>query len=297
MAKGLGRGLEGLFEENSITDLDGINEKELIYVKITSIEPNKEQPRKAFDKQKLDELAFSVAEHGILQPIIVKKAGRGRYRIISGERRWRAAKLAGVMEVPVIIRDIDEKTSFEIGLIENLQREDLNIVEEAKGYKTLIDEFSMTQEQVAERVGKSRPVIANSMRILALPDEILDMVLDGQLTSGHARALLPMTEKSGNVSELIKTAKQIVSRGLTVRDVEQMARPAKRTLKKVKKDDPKEIYIKEIEDNISREWSRKVKITENRTKKGIKGQIILEYYGDDDFNELISALLNNSDAE
>ena len=198
MSKGLGRGLEGLFEDNAPL-IDKIDEKQLLFVKISDVEPNRDQPRKAFDKQALEELSASVADRGLLQPIIARKIDGDRYQIVSGERRWRAARMAGLTEVPVIVKDLSDKEALEIGLIENLQRENLNVVEEAKGYKALIDEFSLTQEQVAEKVGKSRPAVANAMRILALPDETLDLVLDGKLSSGHARALLPLAERAERV--------------------------------------------------------------------------------------------------
>ena len=175
MAKGLGKGLNSLFEENE-TDFEE-SQKELIQVPITQVEPTKAQPRKTFEKDALDELASSIAQNGMLQPIIARPLQNGQYQIVSGERRWRAARLAGLREVPVIVKELDDKTTLEIGLIENLQREDLNIVEEAKGYRVLIEEFSLTQEEVAKRVGKSSPVIANAMRILVLPEKVLDLVL------------------------------------------------------------------------------------------------------------------------
>ena len=223
MAKGLGRGLEGLFEDNApLTDeADG---KNLVFVKISDVEPSRDQPRKSFDRQTLEELASSIADRGLLQPIIVRRADGDRYRIVSGERRWRAARIAGLTEVPVIIKDLSDKEALEIGLIENLQRENLNIVEEAKGYKALIDEFSLTQEQVAEKVGKSRPAIANAMRILALPEETLDLVLEGKLSSGHARALLPLAERAESKKKFSELVKMIIDKGLTVRDVENLAK-------------------------------------------------------------------------
>ena len=245
MAKGLGKGLNSLFEENE-TDFEE-SQKELIQVPITQVEPNKAQPRKTFEKDALDELASSIAQNGMLQPIIARPLQNGQYQIVSGERRWRAARLAGLREVPVIVKELDDKTTLEIGLIENLQREDLNIVEEAKGYRVLIEEFSLTQEEVAKRVGKSRPVIANAMRILALPEKVLDLVLEGQLSSGHARALLPLQELY-EPQAFIKLVEQIIQKGLTVRDVENMAK--KKPGKKQKTEDKNAIYYASLCEDV-----------------------------------------------
>jgi len=275
----LGRGLDELFSDNSIEQ--EVEEGQVIKLPISDVEPNKNQPRKLFDREKLTELSSSIAEHGLLQPITVRKVGE-RYQIISGERRWRASRMAGLMEIPAIVREIDDKTTLELGLIENLQREDLNVVEEAKGYKALIEEFEYTQEQVAKRVGKSRPAVANAMRILSLPESILTYVLDGKLSSGHARAMLPLTETFSE-AELIKLAKEIIDKDLTVRDIEAMSKKKPKEPKKAK---PKNIYYKEIEDEFSGSWGRKVKI--NKTAKG--GTVTIDFYGDDDLNTLIDLL-------
>ena len=280
---GLGRGLEDLFAENSI-DIT-VEEGQVTFVGISEVEPNKSQPRKFFDKEKIAELSTSIAEHGLLQPIIVRKVDE-RYQIISGERRWRASRMAGLTEIPVIVKDIDDKTALEIGLIENLQREDLNAVEEAKGYRTLIDEYGLTQEEIAKRVGKSRPVVANALRILALPQDILDLVLAGKLTSGHARALLPLME-TYSPEKLLQLAKDIIDKDLTVRQIENLSKEKKDKTEKQPKVRKNEIYYAEIEENISKQWGRKAKITPTG-KKG--GTITLEYYNDDDFNELLEAL-------
>ncbi|MBO5298568.1 MAG: ParB/RepB/Spo0J family partition protein [Clostridia bacterium] len=280
---GLGRGLEDLFAENSI-DIT-VEEGQVTFVGISEVEPNKSQPRKFFDKEKIAELSTSIAEHGLLQPIIVRKVGE-RYQIISGERRWRASRMAGLTEIPVIVKDIDDKTALEIGLIENLQREDLNAVEEAKGYRTLIDEYGLTQEEIAKRVGKSRPVVANALRILALPQDILDLVLAGKLTSGHARALLPLME-TYSPEKLLQLAKDIIDKDLTVRQIENLSKEKKDKTEKQPKVRKNDIYYAEIEENISKQWGRKAKITPTG-KKG--GTITLEYYNDDDFNALLEAL-------
>ena len=278
---GLGRGLEDLFAENSI-DIS-VDDGQVIFVGISEVEPNKGQPRKFFDKEKIAELASSVAEHGLLQPIIVRKNGQ-RYQIISGERRWRASRMAGLKEIPVIVRDIDDRTALEIGLIENLQREDLNAVEEARGYRQLIDEYGLTQEEIAKSVGKSRPAVANAMRILALPQEVLDLVLAGKLSSGHARAMLPLMETMPP-EKLILLAKDVVDKDITVRQIENMSRVRKAPgPEKARKNG---IYYAELEENISRQLGRKAKISPSG-KKG--GTVILEYYSDEDFNALLEAL-------
>ena len=292
MAKGLGKGLNSLFEENE-TDFEE-SQKELIQVPITQVEPNKAQPRKTFEKDALDELASSIAQNGMLQPIIARPLQNGQYQIVSGERRWRAARLAGLREVPVIVKELDDKTTLEIGLIENLQREDLNIVEEAKGYRVLIEEFSLTQEEVAKRVGKSRPVIANAMRILALPEKVLDLVLEGQLSSGHARALLPLQELY-EPQAFIKLVEQIIQRGLTVRDVENMAK--KKPGKKQKAEDKNAIYYASLCEDLSKSWGRKFRIKSEKSAKGKeKGTILIEYYSKDDFENLIEKLKDEGNA-
>ncbi len=292
MAKGLGKGLNSLFEENE-TDFEE-SQKELIQIPITQVEPNKAQPRKTFEKDALDELASSIAQNGMLQPIIARPLQNGQYQIVSGERRWRAARLAGLREVPVIVKELDDKTTLEIGLIENLQREDLNIVEEAKGYRVLIEEFSLTQEEVAKRVGKSRPVIANAMRILALPEKVLDLVLEGQLSSGHARALLPLQELY-EPQAFIKLVEQIVQKGLTVRDVENMAK--KKPGKKQKTEDKNAIYYASLCEDLSKSWGRKFRIKSEKSAKGKeKGTILIEYYSKDDFENLIEKLKDEGNA-
>lgn len=292
MAKGLGKGLNSLFEENE-TDFEE-SQKELIQIPITQVEPNKAQPRKTFEKDALDELASSIAQNGMLQPIIARPLQNGQYQIVSGERRWRAARLAGLREVPVIVKELDDKTTLEIGLIENLQREDLNIVEEAKGYRVLIEEFSLTQEEVAKRVGKSRPVIANAMRILALPEKVLDLVLEGQLSSGHARALLPLQELY-EPQAFIKLVEQIIQKGLTVRDVENMAK--KKPGKKQKAEDKNAIYYASLCEDLSKSWGRKFRIKSEKSAKGQeKGTILIEYYSKDDFENLIEKLKDEGNA-
>ncbi|MDF2684992.1 MAG: spo0J [Clostridia bacterium] len=285
--KALGKGLSALFTDNNIDE--PLDEKQIKLIKISDIEPNKEQPRKYFDKEKLDELARSLSEHGLLQPLIVRPTeDNNRYTRISGERRWRAARMAGLLEVSVLIKDIDDKSALEIGLIENLQREDLNIIEEAKGYKSLLNDYDLTQEEISKRVGKSRPVIANALRILALPDEIIKLIEKGELTAGHARAMLPLMEKF-DTKKLLEIAEQIINKNLTVRDLENMAKKIE------KKEEPpvqkiNDIYFKEVEKDISEVWGRKVKIISSRNK----GKIELEFYNKDDFDILIELLKSNN---
>ncbi|MGN0988959.1 MAG: ParB/RepB/Spo0J family partition protein [Eubacteriales bacterium] len=282
---GLGRGLDELFAENNI---DISDEKQITKVRISEVEPNKEQPRKTFEKEKLEELASSIAEHGLLQPVIVRKIG-DRYQIISGERRWRASRMAGLIEIPVIVKDIDDKTALEIGLIENLQREDLNAVEEAQGYKALTDEYGLTQEEISRRIGKSRPAIANSMRILSLPKSVLDCVLDGSLTSGHCRALLTLREKIGDEEKFLEAVKQVIAKEMTVRDVENLAKHYGEAPKTPKMGN---IYYQEIEEDISRSWGRKIKIKSSGKGEKVHGRIELEYYNRDDLENLIELLKN-----
>lgn len=214
----LGKGLDALFADNGLETGDSAGQ--VRQIEISLVEPNKEQPRKIFDNEKLEELVSSIAEHGILQPIIARPIG-DRYQIVSGERRWRAARRAGLLEVPVIVREIDDKTCLEIALIENLQRENLNVIEEAKGYRQLSEEFKMTQEEIAKRVGKSRPVVANALRLLALPEKAIALTEKGELSAGHARALLPLTEKLSK-KDFDKLLEDINAKNLTVRDLENL---------------------------------------------------------------------------
>lgn len=293
MAKGLGKGLEGLFEEN--TDFQSDTGSELNFIRITNIEPDRNQPRKVFDRDSLDELSASIAQHGVLQPIIVKPLENGQYRIISGERRWRAARLAGITEIPALIKnDADEKLSLEIGLIENLQREDLNIVEQARGYKTLMTDFSLTQEQIAQRMGKSRSSIANTLRILSLPDSVLQMVTDGKLSAGHARALLPLFEQKPDKEYILKEAEKIAKNGLTVRDVEKMAGKTKKTRTTTKN---KDIYTEEMERVLTSSLGRKTQISYSRKKGKTTGSLIIDFYSTEDLENLYNALLKRGDKD
>lgn len=275
-------GLDALFNDTAELSERDASKGEPVKVKINLIEPNSSQPRKRFDREPIDELCRSIKEHGIIQPLAVRPNG-DRYEIIAGERRWRAARLAGLDEVPVIILDVDRKTAFEMALVENLQREDLNPVEEALGYKTLMEEFKLTQEQVAEKVSKSRPAVANALRILSLPGEVLEMVEKGELSAGHAKAILQVKEKK----LAIELAKRVVEKNLSVRQTEEYA--SKLSVQDTHK--PFEIkvnYAQELEKNIEKALKRKVKIIHSAKK----GKIVLEYYGLDDLDNLTKALIN-----
>lgn len=289
MAKrGLGKGLDSLISAEAVksTNKDETAQSETV-VKITKVEPNREQPRKNFDEDALQELADSIKQYGLLQPILVQDR-KDYYEIIAGERRWRAAKLAGLKEVPVIIKNYTEQEIMEISLIENIQREDLNPVEEALAYKRLLEEFHLKQDELAERVSKSRTTITNSMRLLKLCDYVQQMIVDGKLTTGHARALIPIE----NEEEQKQLAERIFDEKLSVREVEKIVKELSNPKeKKAKKEEmPKNIrYIYEdIENKLKEKLSRKVAISA-KGKNGT-GKIELEFYSNDDFDRLIEAL-------
>ena len=280
---GLGRGLEALMGD--LPSLDTAQEG-VTLLPIAKVEANRQQPRKYFDPEALSDLAESIATHGILQPITVRRLQSGYYQIISGERRWRAAREAGLSEVPVLIIEADDKKVMELALIENLQREDLNPLEEAQGYQKLIDTFGLTQEEVAQRVGKSRPAVANALRLLALPEPILAMVEDGRLSAGHARALLSIPDEAAQQA----LAEKIVSQGLSVRQTEQLAkklaRPAAEPAAPAAKDPLAVDYAAVAASELESKLGRRVNIVTGKRK----GRLELEYYGVDDLNDLLDAL-------
>ncbi|NLP00169.1 MAG: ParB/RepB/Spo0J family partition protein [Clostridiaceae bacterium] len=283
MKKALGKGLGALI--SSANALDDVKNS-VLEVRINEVEPNRDQPRKVFDQEKLDALAESIKEHGVVQPIIVYSEGT-HYKIVAGERRWRAAKLAGLKTIPVIIKEITSREVMEIALIENLQREDLNPIEEAEAFQKLIDEYSMTQEEVAKTVGKSRAAIANSVRLLSLTDEIKAMLSDGRLTSGHARALITITDPNRQ-NEL---ANLIVDKNLTVRDSEKLAALESKPKKKTEKRKPmtrESIEIMELEEKLRSVYGTKV----NLVKAKEKGKIIFEVYTKEELDRIIEMLLN-----
>lgn len=273
---GLGKGLDALFADNSTIE-EG---KEIQTLRLSEIEPNRNQPRKEFDREALQQLADSIREHGVLQPLLVRAIGESSYQLVAGERRWRAARMAGVNEVPVIIKELDDTQAMEIALIENLQREDLNPIEEALGYQVLTEQYNMTQDEVAKRVGKSRPVIANALRLLGLPPEIIEMVKHGDITSGHARALLAFESQQ----EMIEVAQKIISQGLTVREVEKLAKPKKEEEREVRSVDS---YFKEVEFALVHTLGRKIKVKE---KKDGKGVVQVEFYNKEDLAEIANRL-------
>lgn len=276
--KGLGAGLGALFGEDTFAE-SGQPET----LPISRIEPKQDQPRSYFDEASLSELSSSIAEHGIIQPITVRKLDGGYYQIIAGERRWRAARMAGLREVPVRIIEADDKKTMELSLVENLQREDLNPVEEALGYRTLMQEYGMTQEAAANVVGKSRPVIANALRLLALPEKVLDMLRDGKISVSHARLLL---EIDGDISRE-KAAEEIIEKSLTVRQTEALVKKLK-SGKKPKKEKPEGVdYMAEVEKDLTKSLGRKVKVVSGKRK----GRIEIEYYGSDDFEVIREALM------
>ena len=273
---GLGRGMNSLLNDNSI-DAGGA-----VTVNINEIEPNRNQPRKDFDEAALSDLAESVAQHGLIQPIVVRPTIDGRYTIIAGERRWRACRIAGINDVPVIIKATDDQTLMELALIENLQREDLNAVEEALGFKALIDDFSLTQEEVARKMGKSRSAVTNSLRLLALNPDELEALRVGSISAGHARALLSCENKDAREKMLAAAIE-----GASVRELEKMAALAKATPKATKKEASKPTFYNEVELSLKNELHRKVQV--KATGKG-KGTITIEFFSDKELSEFAEKL-------
>ncbi len=276
---GLGKGLDALF---SAGEPLAEETEELKEIRISLIEPNSEQPRKTFDEEQLQALSDSISKHGVIQPIIVTKENSGFYKIIAGERRWRAAKLCGLATIPAIVRSYESQKAAEVALIENLQRENLNPIEEAEGYQYLIDNFNLTQEQVGEKVGKSRSAVANTIRLLSLSENLVDMVRKGVISSGHARALLSVDSETGR-QEL---AEKIIREQMSVRDIEKEVGKTKKT--KLTPPMPKEEIpeILDIEKKLSADLGTKVKIKYG----GKRGKIEIEYYGDTDLERLLEII-------
>ena len=286
--KGLGKGLGALFtDENtiSIEPENGITE-----LNILQVEPNKNQPRKTFDEDKLNALAESIQEHGLIQPIIVTKNENSSYSIVAGERRWRAAKKAGLTKIPAVVKNYSDQTVTEIALIENLQRADLNPIEEAEGYQQLISQYGMTQEQAAERVGKSRPAVANALRLLSLGPEILKLVEAGTISAGHARALLVLKTDG----ERMAVAQKVQNLSLSVRQTEALCKKMAKPPKEAPKEAPVAVdYVAECEKELKRTLGRGVRIVDGKRK----GHIELEYYGQDDLQRLYEVLQSLSGRE
>lgn len=274
--KGLGNGVGSLFSEINIDDDTGEKVSEL---KIVDIEPNKNQPRKDFDIEKLELLSASIREHGVIQPIIVTKITDSRYRIVAGERRWRAAKMAGLDTIRAIVADYSKQTVSEVALIENLQREDLNPIEEAEGYRALMTQHKMTQEKISERIGKSRSAIANALRLLTLNADIQAYIMSGELTGGHARAILSLPTEA--LREKLTT--KIIAEGLNVRQAEKLAKDLQRDVPPPKEKTAVQQEIESIQSRISDSLGTKVKISHGSKK----GKIEIEYYGNEDLERLI----------
>lgn len=275
---GLGRGLGALIEDNGFDAPDG----GVRSLPLRRIEPNPLQPRREFDPEALQALADSISAHGVIQPLTVRETPSGYYQIIAGERRWRAARMAGLEEVPVLVVEADDRTVMELALIENLQREDLNPMEEAAGYRTLADDYRMTQEEIADRVGKSRAAVANSLRLLSLSDELADMVRSGKLTPGHARALLSLKDEKLR----LQAAQRIIALQLSVRQAETLCRNLAKP-KEVPKPQTLQVdYISDCERSLSRKLGRRVRIINGKRK----GHFELEFYGPEDLNRLLFAL-------
>lgn len=283
--KGLGKGLNSLFNEEDIeevtSEITKSSEGDIKKVRMSLIEPNKKQPRRHFDEEKITALADSIKEHGLIQPIIITPSDNNMYKIVAGERRWRAAKKANLKEIPAVIRKYSEEQVAEIALIENLQRENLNPIEEAIGYNLLMDEFNLTQELISQRVGKSRSAIANSLRLLSLEDEIQKMLILGTLTSGHARAILSLDDKELRIA----LSKRIIEDNLNVRQAEALAKQLQKEKPQKKKSEKTayDIEIEKIQNTLSSAMGTKVRI--NHTAK--KGKIEIEYYGNEDLERVL----------
>lgn len=276
--KGLGRGLDALLADNDAET----GASRTTVLRTLDIEPNRKQARRHFDQEALHELAESIAEHGLIQPIVVRRKENGYYEIIAGERRWRAARLAGLSDVPVVIIEADDKKAMELALIENLQRADLNPIEEALGYQELMGTYEMTQEQAAARVGKSRPAVANALRLLSLSPAVLELVKDGALSAGHARALLPVKDEAQQLS----LAQKVMALGLSVRQTEALCKKLSKQAQPAKPQPPQVDYLAECEKELTAGLGRKVRIVSGKRK----GRIELEYYGQEDLQQLYDAL-------
>lgn len=275
---GLGKGLGALMLENSVDEMVATNT-----LSLNEIVPNKEQPRKTFDEGALQELADSITQHGVLQPLLVRPLPAGGYQLVAGERRWRASRLAGLKEVPVVVKELSDVETMEIAIIENLQREDLNPIEEAQGLQALIDRCGFTQEDVAVSVGKSRPAIANALRLLKLPEEVLEMTKNGEISAGHARALLAFD----NDAMILEAAQTIIRNKLTVRDVERLAKMAEKTnVTPGKRSKRRDSFYDEVELSLTETLGRRVKVYNGRGK----GTLEIEFYSADDLKEIANKL-------
>lgn len=286
---GLGRGLDAIFLDNSLSENTSGGENTVSHIKLSLIDPRSDQPRKSFDRDALEALALSIKNNGLFQPILVRDNGFGRYQIIAGERRFRAAKLAELTEIPAIILEKDDKQTAEIALVENIQRENLNPVEEATAYKALADDYGMTQEQLSEQVGKSRSAIANALRLLDLPDDVLGMVADGRLSAGHARTLLGLKDRD----RAFPMAARVVAEAWSVRRLEDEVKRANRPVKIKEEPLPMVDYTREMELRVQSRLGRKVKIEEGKRKK----TITLYYEDNEDLDDLLKVLCGDDFSE
>jgi len=300
-SRGLGKGLDALFGDAEVTlerrpakanenlqtpePAADKPEKEtaggILYIDINDIKPNANQPRKTFDEEKLEELAASIEEHGLIQPVVLRKAGKG-YEIVAGERRWRAARKIGIKELPCIVKDLTDEENMLLAIIENMQREDLNPIEEAEGIKQMIDTYGLTQEQVSKSVGKSRPYIANCLRILKLPASIVSYVAEGELSAGHAKALAGLDDEERQ----LELAEETIKYGWSVRQLEKMAKEEKAPAKKPRKAAVKNANIKRVEEDLKAALGTKVTLNQ----KGNKGKIEIEFYSKEELERLIEML-------
>lgn len=283
MKKPMGLGLDAIFEDNDFVVEQPRKDEGVVTLRLSQIEPNRNQPRKVFDEEALQTLADSIEKHGLIQPLLVEPLGNDRYRIIAGERRWRACRKAGLESVPVVVRTVTEQQNMEIALIENLQREDLNPIEEAKGYKSLAELYHMTQEQIAESVGKSRPAVANAMRLLALPEQIIDFVASGELSVGHAKALAGLEKE-----QMLALANRVISEELTVRQTEGLVKKIL-SPKKEKTAFDREVVLalQEMEKTASSCVGNKVSI--HHTPKN-KGKVEIRYHSVAELEKIIDIL-------
>ena len=278
---GLGRGLDALFAQNTLED--GVS---TVTLPLDEIIPNREQPRKQFDDQALADLSASIAQHGVLQPLLVRPMPDGSYQLVAGERRWRASRMAGLTEVPVVIRDMDEQESAELALIENLQREDLNPMEEAIGYRTLMENYGMTQEQTAQVVNKSRPAVANALRLLQLPEAVTELVASGKLAAVHARTVLDFEGEAAQIA----AATAAVDKGLSVRELEKMAKAAKKAPRTTPQPKVRDSFYDEVALSLKEALGRQVKVV--TATKG--GTLQIEFFDPEDLRYLANKLAGDN---
>ena len=279
---GLGKGFDAIFADNSVEDISV--SASAVKVKLMEIEPNRAQPRKQFDEDALNELADSIAKHGVLQPLLVRPLLNGGYQLVAGERRWRASRIAGLTEVPVVIKELTDAQVAELALVENVQREDLNPLEEANGYKELSEKYGYTQDEISSMVGRSRSAVANALRLLSLPSEVQELVMKGELSTGHAKAILSATD----VDYQVELAKLVVKEDLSVRTTERLARKSVSDVKTGKRAKKRNPYYDEVELALSDVLGRQVKVT----KSSKKGSLEIEFFDDDDLKKLLKIFDN-----